>query len=193
MSFHIMGGRFKGRAMKSVRHPGLRVTTGAVREAVFSSLADDVSGSDFIDLYAGCGSVGLEALSRGAASVTWVEQVRRLTGCIRANIDLVIPSASPAAETAVLQVVQGKVEKTLVRLETGGKQFDFIFADPPYGHGLAAGFVDVGTLDNILRKEGVLVVEHTLAENLPEKNGLLSLVKTRRFGKSKLSFFRFVK
>lgn len=191
MSFRIMGGRFKGRVMKSGRHAEYRVSTGAVREALFSSLADEVPGSRFLDLFAGCGSVGLEAMSRGSSSVIWVEKVPRLAAFIRQNIAILHqPGALP--DSLLFHVERGAAHAVLARMNAAGTRMDIIFADPPYNRDLAAGIVTGRDVAELLSAHGTLVMEHAIEENLPESAGRLRRFKEKRYGNTKLSFFRLI-
>jgi len=186
MSFKITGGQFRGRSMKTVRHHGFRVSTATTREALFSILAKAVPGASFLDLFAGCGSVGLEAVSRDAAAVTWVERAGRLVHCIRHNISLLA-----ADGVCKVKVNRGDVRSTVKRFVAQGDRFDIVFADPPYGQNIALSLVDSAPLDRLIGDTGIVVLEHEAGETLPRACGRLQVVKVRKFGKSTLSFYGF--
>lgn len=119
----ILAGRHRGRALRVA--PSARPTEGRVREALFNIWADRVAGCRFLDLFAGSGAMGLEALSRGAAGVTWVEKDGRAARAIRRNLDdLGDPGAQPH-----LQVLRLDLPRQADRLGPG---WDLVYADPPY-------------------------------------------------------------
>jgi 16S rRNA (guanine966-N2)-methyltransferase len=116
----IIGGQWKGRKLRFPDRPDLRPTLGRVRETLFNWLASSVAGSSCLDLYAGSGALGFEALSRGAAKVTFVEPDRKTAAALRAN------AASLHAEARVLC-------RTAERFLTGSSErFDIILVDPPF-------------------------------------------------------------
>lgn len=122
----------------------IRPTTDAMREALFASLAERVPEGAFADLYAGCGSVGIEALSRGAARCVFVEHDARCVQALRGNLQ-----ATRLQESA--EVTQGRVERVWARVAAQGPGFDVVFADPPYD---LAGFADVARR-LVMDREGV--------------------------------------
>lgn len=143
----IISGLAKGRRLRSPRGDETRPMMDRVREAIFSSLGDRVLDARVLDLYAGSGSLGLEALSRGAASVTFVESGRAVLGTLRENIGLVDLGGT---------VVESDVEAFM---EGAAGRFDLVFVDPPYA--LAASSVErlLGLLEERLA-DGATVVLH---------------------------------
>ncbi len=121
----ITGGEFRGRRLNVPSAGHVRPTQDAVREAVFSMLADVVPGSVFLDLFAGSGAVGLDALSRGAASVVWVERDRRVAAVLQKNV-----TALGRAEAA--RIVIDDSFAWLKRRPALPAPVDIVFADPPY-------------------------------------------------------------
>lgn len=123
----VIAGQFKGRKLAAVRSSATRPTSDRVREALFSVLGE-IKGARALDLFAGSGALGIEALSRGAESVTFVEKDVRALKTIRANLGLVLDASA--------QVVQAKIEQMSVsdflRDAPAGQQFDLAFIDPPY-------------------------------------------------------------
>jgi 16S rRNA (guanine966-N2)-methyltransferase len=123
----ISGGKAKGIKLRIPKGSPLRPAAEPVRERLFSSLGDLVSGAKFLDLFAGTGSYGLEALSRGAESGVFIEQDFNTASCLRNNLTAVCKSANVSPES--FEVIIGDVLRTIAR-QTGS--FDLIFADPPY-------------------------------------------------------------
>lgn len=162
----IIAGTAKGRKL-AVPTRGTRPLTGRAREAVFSSLAAMVPGADVLDLYAGSGSLGLEALSRGAASCVFVEREPASAAVLRRNI-----GAVGLGGTVVVQDVDRF-------LQTGDATYDVVFVDPPY----AARDIEV-VLDHVARRmaSGGVAVVHRRAGEPTSETEFLSLITDRRYG-----------
>ena len=124
----IVAGEFRGRRLAAVRGADVRPTSDRVREAVFSILGD-IDGSVVLDLFAGTGAMGLEALSRGAAAATFVEIDRQAHEVVRRNID-----ATVTADSRRTALIKGDAERVVRSLALAGERFDLVFFDPPYDH-----------------------------------------------------------
>ncbi|MCW2974379.1 MAG: rsmD [Thermoleophilia bacterium] len=124
----IVAGEFRGRRLAAVRGADVRPTSDRVREAVFSILGP-IDGNVVLDLFAGTGAMGLEALSRGAAAATFVEIDRQAHEVVRRNIDATITGDS--RRTAL---IKGDAERVVRSLALAGDRFDLVFFDPPYDH-----------------------------------------------------------
>jgi len=166
----IISGRWKGHRLKPLKGRDVRPTVDRVREAWMSALGSSVVDATVLDLFAGSGALGLEALSRGARSVVMVEMGRRALPVIRANIELL------GAE-AECTVVADDVFRFLSRMD---ECVDIAFADPPYATGDAARLIE-RYLDTAFAKE--LWLEHPFREDLPLPAG----VRTRRYGDTALT------
>ena len=147
-----------------------------VREAVFSSLGALVPNASVLDLYAGSGSIGLEALSRGAAGVIFVERDRKALASLRDNIEAVGLGG---------EIVGGDV---LSFLETSSARFDLVFIDPPYDRPLASVEEVLGLVKTRLRAGGVVVVHRRAESGIPEVPGL-GMVDCRRYGDTEITRF----
>ncbi len=123
----ISGGAAKGIPLQAPKGTSLRPASGPARERLFSSLGGLVSGASFLDLFAGTGSYGLEALSRGARRGAFVEHDARVANCLRRNLEAVCKSAGVTGES--FEVIAGDVLRVTPRQ---GGPFDLVFADPPY-------------------------------------------------------------
>lgn len=161
-----------------------RPTPDRVREALFSILGD-VSELRVLDLYAGTGALGLEALSRGASHATFVEIARPALDALRENI----AKLGLGESTTVLV---GRTEQAARRLgASGGASFDLVFADPPYEmvrDGTAARALDAVISAGLLANDARLVLEHDAADDPPELQGL-RLDATRRYGDTALNLY----
>ena len=177
----IISGAARGRTLKVPDGREIRPTPDRVREALFSILTPTLRGASFLDLYAGTGAVGLEALSRGAARAVLVERAPGHVAVIRANLQTTrLPGAS---------IEQGEVLRVLERLAARGERFDLVFVDPPY----AAEPERIACLARLARGdllgvEGRIVVE--MAARVPAAT-IDSLLLTRecRYGDTRLDFY----
>jgi 16S rRNA (guanine966-N2)-methyltransferase len=149
----VAGGILRGRRLTAPRSR-TRPTQDRVRQALFNMLGERLVGARFLDLFAGSGAVGIEAWSRGAQTVVWVESERTVLNCLRENVGLLCAEAG--------RVVSGRVEQVLKnpkkRLANG--KFDIIFADPPYGrHGWQARLGALLRAGDWLAPQGLWVME----------------------------------
>lgn len=172
----ITGGSWRGRVL---RVPATaRPSAGRVREAVFSRWQPRLAGARFLDLFAGSGAVGLEAASRGAGAVTWVEGDRRAAAVLEANRRLV--GAGGALR-------QGDALRVTADLGRQDVRFDLVYADPPYAYGDGARLL--AALIPLVEEDGEIAYEHRAGEEPEPPPGLLR-TETRRYGDSGVSFFR---
>jgi 16S rRNA (guanine966-N2)-methyltransferase len=179
----IIGGSAGGRRLQTPKGDLTRPTSDRVREALFSAVQSALGSLDglrFLDLYAGSGAVGLEALSRGAAAATLVEQDRRTAGLIRSNARTVgFPQA---------HVVTGSVARHLA--DRPAAAYDIAFLDPPYQLTAKAVVADLAALaaNGWLRQDAVVVVERSSRDPLPPWPAGYVEGRERRYGETTLSF-----
>lgn len=185
---HIIAGLFKNRTIASPKGMVTRPTSSRLREALFNICQNDVEGARFLDLFAGSGAMGLEALSRGAIAATFIDNNRESIRCIQKNIDQFQLKDSS-------QTLQGDVFQSLKNLCHGGLLFDLIYADPPYEtqmkdipySTLVARFVDQHRL---LNPEGSLFIEESSEVSLSQETfQTLQLKSVRKLGRSVLYHF----
>jgi len=175
----VTGGEHRGRGLAVP--PGARPTEGRVREALFSIWSDRLEGARVLDLFAGSGVVGLEAVGRGALSALLVDEDLRAVKTLEAN-------ASRLGEKTV-EIRRLTLPGGLARLisEAAGP-FDLVYVDPPYNFqpydALLAG------LAPLLAGDGEVVVEHSSRRDMPVEAGALVRTGTRKYGESSLSFYR---
>jgi len=151
----IIAGLAGGLILEVPRVPGLRPTSDRTRQAIFSALADRVADATVLDLFAGTGALGLEAASRGAAAVTFVEQDRRGRASLARNLTAVQHQPD---WTATLEILPGPVKQYLAALAASARQFSLVLADPPYGNGAQELLADARLL-SLLGPDGLLVLE----------------------------------
>ena len=182
MPLRVISGTAGGLLLKSPKRHALRPTQDRIRQVIFSSLAEIVPGARVLDLYAGTGSFGIEALSRGAASATFVEQEKEAIQCIRDNL---------AHCHLKGDVREAKVETYLAKPPT--ESFDLIFADPPYVK--SQGQLDddplLSQLVPFLAPEGCFIWEHYAGRRLLNA-GDWEVIRHRDYGETGLTFLRFV-
>ncbi|HKP13794.1 MAG TPA: 16S rRNA (guanine(966)-N(2))-methyltransferase RsmD [Blastocatellia bacterium] len=179
----VIGGIYRSRRLRAVEGLGVRPTSDRLRETLFNVLGAGVRGGHFLDLCAGSGAVGIEALSRGARRAVFVEQSRRACAVIEANL-----RALDIADQAGL--VCREARAALKQLAADNDAFDFIFFDPPYASGLyAAVLSDLGG-GAVLGDAAVVVVEHRAKLPLADGYGRLSRFRELKQGESALAFYR---
>ncbi len=175
----IIAGNLKGRRLKPPTWEGLRPTSDKLRETLFNVLASRVPGSRLLDGYAGTGAVGIEAISRGAAHVTFVERDRRAVALIRENLRA---CAIPAGYT----IEQSDVGAAIGRMPRETR-FDVIVLDPPYDLGEVTEVLDAA--GRHLGPDGVLVLERATRTH-PDVPASLTLMRDIRSGDSTLTLLR---
>jgi len=177
----VSGGEFRGRGL--LVPPGARPTEGRVREALFSIWGERIANARFLDLFAGSGVVGLEALGRGADAVLAVDSDLRTVRMLQRNAETL-----SASRFAVRQL---SLPAGLARLRTeGAGPFDLVFADPPYAFAEYGPLLAAVVPLLVPGKEVEIAVEHSSRNELPESAGGLERFDVRRYGESSLSFYR---
>jgi 16S rRNA (guanine966-N2)-methyltransferase len=185
----IIGGIYRSRLLKSLKGIALRPTSDRLRETLFNVLAKNIAGARFLDLFAGTGAVGIEALSRGATEVVFIEKHAPAAALIRKNLE----SLDVRSGTTVLAMdaLRG-LEKLASSSRPESALFDLVFLDPPYAaldeYESVLKFLGATT---ILAAGCIVVAEHRRNVDLPEAAGALLRVRTLKQGDACLSFSRF--
>ncbi len=175
----ILTGLYKGKRI--VMPEGIRPTQDKVRKALFD-IFGSLEGASLLELFAGSGAVGLEALSRGAGQVTLVEQARQCLEAIERNIR--------ALGVRQCAVIRSSAEQALDGLRKEGSRFDIVFLDPPYHKGLSKKTLQMLGACDIVAPNGFIVVQHFKKESLPECAGDFILFKRAVYGDTVLSFYQ---
>ncbi|WP_446009950.1 16S rRNA (guanine(966)-N(2))-methyltransferase RsmD [Candidatus Electrothrix sp.] len=186
----ITGGSARGRHLirpKAGWHC-IRPTGDRVREALFNILADELAGSTVLDLYAGTGSLGLEALSRGAGTAVFVDQSRQALELIHGNLKNCFPSAQASLQQ--INLSRPDSIKRLHKKMPAQLLFDIIFLDPPYAKKLAEKTLAMLGRESLLQENGLVVAEERASEELAEQYGTLTLVNQRSYGETGLWLYR---
>ncbi|GAB1475297.1 16S rRNA (guanine(966)-N(2))-methyltransferase RsmD [Bacillota bacterium] len=176
---HIIAGQFKGRKLEMPVDKDIRPTPGKVKEAIFSIVVHDLDEAVVIDLFAGTGSLGLEALSRGAKKVYFGEKTKTGFDLINRNI------AATGAENQC-RLIRGDWEAVLTQIH---EPADIIFLDPPYEAGLMESCLNAIRQKNLLATGGIIVSEHDARQILPEVIGGFSIWKTRKYGNTSITLY----
>jgi 16S rRNA (guanine(966)-N(2))-methyltransferase RsmD len=180
----IIAGEGKGRRLKAPRGLDTRPTAARVRQTLFDILAARLPGCRFLDAFAGSGAVGLEALSRGAALVVFVESAAGAVAALRANADAL------ARAGGKVRVLRQDARAALAALADAGESFDVIYVDPPYASDLYENALEQAGRKGLLGEDGVVVAEHFHKRALPERIGALARTREVRVGDHRLSFYR---
>jgi 16S rRNA (guanine(966)-N(2))-methyltransferase RsmD len=181
----IIAGEYRGRVLKSPPSLQIRPTSDRLRETLFNVIAPRIAGARFLDLCAGSGAVGIEALSRGASFTHFVDRSRKMCGLIEANLDL---CGVPEDET---EVVMSEASDFLKRARTRGElSWNIVFFDPPYATDYLPVIEQFGARDAVLLAAGgLLVVEHHHKNTLKDESGALRRWRILKQGDSALSFY----
>jgi len=180
----VIGGHDRGRRLRSPRGLRTRPTADRVRVTLFDMLGPTVAGARVLDLFAGTGAVGIEALSRGAARVVLVERDPSALRALRANLGAL------GASRAAARVLSGDVLQLLPTLGAQEGPFDIVFIDPPYATTLAARTLEALAAARVCRDGSEIVVQHSTRTTLPAVAGLVAHRRPRQFGDTALTFLK---
>ena len=183
----VIAGKFRSRQLKSLKGMALRPTSDRLRETLFNVIADRVEGSRFLDVFAGTGAVGIEALSRGAREAVFIENHAPAVALIEKNLD----SLGLRAEARVLAVDAARGLQRLAAEAAAKRNYDIAFLDPPYAavedYRRVLSFLGTSRL---LAEDSLVIAEHQPKLELPETAGNLDRVRMLRQGDAALSFYR---
>lgn len=176
---YVIAGSAKGRKLKSL--PGLttRPILARIKKSLFDIIRLKVPESVFLDLFAGTGSVGIEALSRGAKACVFIEKDRQAAKIIQENLFL----------TGFSDRGQALIGSVFELLKNLGKKYDIIFIGPPYKMGATVNTIALLEKCQLLPKEGIVVAQHHFKEQIPLAIGQLHLRRQEKYGDTRLSFF----
>jgi 16S rRNA (guanine966-N2)-methyltransferase len=182
----IIGGTHRGRRLSAPEGLMVRPTSDRLRETLFNILATRAAGSRFLDICAGSGAVGIEALSRGASNVTFIERARRACSVIESNLE----SLGLSREATI---INRDAMAALNQLATDSRQFDIIFFDPPYASDLHRQVMKQLSTNDLLTDDSIVIVEHR-AKTPPEPvYGGLKMYRVVKQGESALAFYEVVR
>ncbi|MFN0112288.1 MAG: 16S rRNA (guanine(966)-N(2))-methyltransferase RsmD [Blastocatellia bacterium] len=179
----VITGQYKGRRLKTLEGMAVRPTSDRMRETLFNILAPRIEGARFVDVCAGSGAVGIEALSRGAAHVSFIESARKAVSIITENL-------RHCGITEDFKLIQREAIAAMKHFAYEKQQFDIFYFDPPYDSGIYSPVMWQIAQNNLLTEDGIVIVEHRrqlpLAPNYDDLRPYRELAQ----GESVLTFFR---
>jgi 16S rRNA (guanine966-N2)-methyltransferase len=179
----VIGGDAKGKHIFSPPKSKVRPTSDGIKESLFNIL-HTLSGKSFLDLFAGSGNIGLEALSRGAAKVVFVEKNAVMVNAIKRNI-------RELGFNDKCEVLATEAGKGIRQLQRDRDSFDFLFADPPYEKGFIREIFQCLSEVDVISQDGLLIIQHSKREGvIGHHTGNFVLTDQRRYGDTLLSFFK---
>lgn len=183
----IIAGRYKGRKIGFPEH--IRPTQDKVRQAIFDTLGQDFTGRVVLDLFAGSGALGLEALSRGAKNVVFVDIEMRCNVFIDSNLENI---GLLSSDGLAVEHYRQDAFRAIAIARKRKRRFDVIFADPPYHKDLAKKLLKTEGLSDILTPRGFLVIEHAATDelDLEPESAAFKLYKQSEYGNIKVSFLQ---
>jgi 16S rRNA (guanine966-N2)-methyltransferase len=177
----IIGGTSKGRKLAPVHGRGIRPTSDRVKESIFNILGGDIEDQIVLDLFAGTGNLGLEALSRGASRVLFVEKSRQALSLIQRNL-------SQCGMEDRAEILPTDALRAIGILNQRKEVFDLILMDPPYEKGLVQRMLTKIENMGICHADSILVIEHDRREALPSRTPGWALLRERKIGDTLISF-----
>ena len=185
MKLKVIGGRLKGKPLASLKGRAVRPTAGRVREAIFNILASRVDNAVTLDLFAGTGALGIEALSRGAARAVFVDYDQAALAVIKQNI------VSCDLESAAI-TLRHDVTRSLSGLNGLNLTFDLVFMDPPYNQQRIRPALTTLTQSGQLNAGSLVVMEHSSGELFDDESGVFNLSDRRKYGRAIVSFLEYM-
>lgn len=174
----VITGTARGRVLKTLECESVRPTSDRIKEAVFSIIQFDIEGRRVLDLFAGSGQLGIEALSRGAESAVFIDCDKATIATVKANLE----TTGLAEKATVLQT------DALAFLQTSGLMFDIVFLDPPFADGLVQKALPLAAA--ITAPGGIILCETPHTEKLPEEAGAFKLHRVYKYSKTAITVYR---
>ena len=179
----IVSGESKGMRLARFKGRKVRPTSDKVKGAIFNILGEAFDSKEVLDLFAGTGSLGIEALSRGARKVVFVENSLYA-------LDILYKNLTQCGYEGKTEIIKNVIERAVKILQRKGDRFDYIFIDPPYEKGMIEGTLALLSEDDILEEDGVIISEHSSRELPAERYGDLTCMDQRRYGGTFITFYR---
>ncbi len=186
----IIAGSLKGRKLKGFKGDAIRPTSDRARETLFNIIGSSIEGASFLDLFAGSGAVGIEAISRGASQVVFVDSSPASVKLILLNTNICgIELADRLSSEAIFLLIKKDARKAITELAGGKKTFDFIFLDPPYQKELYLPVLKLIRETSILNSSGWIIAEHDSKKTLTLPEIYLKLLRRVKVGDTSFSIF----
>ena len=174
----VITGKARGRMLETLKGDDVRPTTDKVKEAIFSAVQFELEGRHFLDLFAGSGQMGIEALSRGASTATFIDRSKLATRVIERNLSV----------TNLKQFANVRTMDSVDFIKSTTEEFDIIFVDPPYNKGIIQEVMPLCA--QRMKKTGVIICESALNDEILQKYYNFTLDRQRTYGKIKVSIYR---
>lgn len=181
----VIAGEVRGHKLDTLKGNSTRPTMDKVKGAIFNMIAPNVCDSCVLDLFAGSGALGIEALSRGAQSAVFVDKSRESIGIIKKNLE-----HTKLEKRSV--VMNCDACEAVLRLKGKELKFDIIFIDPPYNKKIVQKALIFLESNGILKDSGMIIVEHSKDDELPEDIGRFKRIKFRQYGITVISFYQYI-
>lgn len=178
----VISGIAKGHKLKTIEGRTTRPTSDRVKEALFNIIADEIVDRNVLDVFAGTGSLGIEALSRGANRAVFLDKSMECCGIIKENL-----AHTKLADKA--EVFSTDFATGIERLYRDGRKFDLIILDPPYNKNFIQETLKMLTKNDIMKDDGIIVAEHSTSDSLPGSIGRLESIDTRKYGDTMITIF----
>ncbi len=174
----VITGKARGRVLETLKGDDVRPTTDKVKEAIFSSIQFELEGRHFLDLFAGCGQMGIEALSRGAANTTFIDRNKAAIKVIERNLTV----------TNLKQFARIHNTDALSFIKTTQENFDIVFLDPPYNKGILQEIMPI--VAQRMKKTGIIICESALNDEILQKYYKFTLDRQKTYGTIRVSVYR---
>lgn len=178
----IISGKWKSRKLYSTKGMKTRPTSGRVKEAIFNIISHRLSSSVILDIFAGTGSMGFEALSRGSSEVVFIEKDIGAVKVIGKN-------ATALDCSSAVHIIKKDVFRAIGDLAESEYIFDIIFMDPPYNTNIEKDVISSILNADIMDSQGIIVVEHDYRDIMPDKIDTINRIDTRKYGNTSVSFY----
>lgn len=178
----VISGELRGRKLEKLEGMSIRPTSDRVKESLFNMFGARTFDSSFLDLFAGTGGIGIEAYSRGAGEVVFIDVDAKSIQVLKGNLQkLNILDKVEVYNTDYINAIN--------KLAADNRKFDIIFMDPPYLKGYEKNALLEVSDKDLLSDEGIIVVEHDITDEMPEKSGKLSMLRQKKYGNTMLAFY----
>jgi 16S rRNA (guanine966-N2)-methyltransferase len=179
----VISGIARGHKLKTIKGTATRPTSDKVKGSIFNIIAGYISESDVLDIFAGTGSLGIEALSRGAASAVFLDKSPESCAVIRDNL-----AHTKLADLA--EVYCSDYGNGIEILSRNGRKFDLILLDPPYNKNFIQEALKIMSRNDIMKDSSIIVAEHSASDILPESCGRLMAVDSRKYGDTMITIYK---
>lgn len=180
----VIAGSFRGRKLETIDDRTVRPTSDRVKESLFNIISGHILDSQFLDLFAGSGAIGIEALSRGSTNVFFIDINNDSLKTLRKNI-------STLHIEDKIEIYNADYKTAIEKFKFKNIKFNIIFIDPPYSKGIAQDALALVEEASVLLQNGIIAIEHDEKDAMPQNQGKLFLLKQKKYGSTKLSFYTY--